>query len=222
MKMILFLALVLASISSQARHEGGSVVENGGSYVECKSELSKDISVNNIAVLDIFEGVVGQNLHYTKLAEFRGMPLAQAYPAAIAKFFARDTNQDMMYSHFERFRNQIEFTDDRLLPDLRIKSEVAEKKSCAVKQLAVQYIPFPAEPGADIKILIARNIWSSLETDQKVALLIHEFYEAIYYQIIGPCIYTEVRDRVGFILSDEALALSDREFQRQNRFKCTK
>lgn len=203
------LLIKLSFLLSSAFAGNGYVVGNGGETVICSSATQNyEILYNKSAVLDVFEGSVYWSFHYKKLSAFRGQPLEQAFPVAVRDFFKRSpgaANQFLKY--FSQFSKGVFLVEDSKLEDLHVWAPIASLHGCSVVQAAMQYAEGPGQLVKPLRIEIKKSLWKSLPTDQKIALLIHEYLEAWYFQVKGPAINFGVRDSVAFFLSDQAAAV---------------
>lgn len=201
---------------------GGSVVENGGNYVLCENNpVTNEVLSKGFGSLDIFEGSVQQGQHYKKLSSFRGQRLESAYPKAIKLFFGRwPSLRYEMQRLFDRRGADLTYVDESLLASRSRLSFVAIRKGCTVGQAAIQRVrPFEAL-GATLPILISRQAWSRFETDQKIALLVHEYLQAVLYSQQNSCAIRFSRDVVGRMLADEASSLSVGDWGRLIDLEC--
>lgn len=194
---------------------GGSVVENGGGVVRCAS-VTEDSNIfhSGIATIDLFEGQEHFRLNYSTLASFRGQSLEVAFPKTIRRFFRHSSGmQHRLLKMFGTFSSSL-FVADHSLPNLNAVSLTAWLKGCQTQPAAVQIVSTNGRSMDDVRLILGTRVWSELATDQKIALLVHEYLQAATHSITSSCAVGKIRVLVARILSDEGLELSADEWSR--------
>lgn len=197
----------------------GYVVGNGGNTVTCPPSVSGEIFSQQTAVLDVFEGKFGQGLSYTKLVSFRSQPLEIAFPKAVAVFLKHSPwrTQQVMGRFANRSQN-LRFVSGEL--PLKNSSLNAALRGCTVEQAAIQYTNIPITADAELKIDVSQSIWNGMGTDQKIALLMHEYILKDYLFSEGICAHSAIHNKVGFVLSDEAVRSNQGDWNTRAEFHC--
>ena len=200
------LVIVLVSMMVSQAWAGGSAVENGGTYVLCpQASADPQIFHRGIAVLDIFDGRNHAQLNYRQLSSYRGEALETAYPKAIKRFFGRSQGlQHRMLAAFKHFNTATKFVPEHTLPWLNTPSLPAWLAGCRVHPAAVQSVDSRGLGGDAVPLRIGREPWKAMGTDQKIALLVHEYLQATIHRIVPSCTAGKIRALVGQVLSDEA------------------
>lgn len=205
----LVLVAISAAILPAPSRAGGSVVENGGHFVHCANAVDSSVFRSRRASLDVFEGSERLGLHYRALASYRGETLERAYPKAIARFFARSPGlRQRLLALFASFRKSARFVPEASLSWRNQHSPVATERGCRVGRAIIQVVPSVGKFEGRVLLRIAREAWSELATDHKIALLVHEYLQATMHVIAPSCNVGRIRESVGRFLSDEALAMS--------------
>lgn len=210
---MLLLKILLATMNVSFANLGGSVVPNGGNSVLCPaSVVNSEILVNQYGVLDTFEGKYGFDYTFRKLASLRGRSLEEAFDRAVSMFLKRSPS--LTASFREQFIHRSRFIEmtDSPLEQLIPVSWHAMVKGCEVQQVAVQYFPDAQYPQTSVRLKIYRPIWNKLAIDQKVSLLFHEFLLAGTLEGCGRKAAEFVRENTGFVLSDQAEAFTEGEW----------
>ena len=185
----------------------GNVVGNGGFIVACPGHQSSEIFSNGIAFYDLYEDAGPQDATFKHLRSFRSLKFEEAFPQAVNLFLRHDpSRRERMLQRFSRFSRQTRFSNedlDGVLPSWKVFSN-----NCEVKQAAVQYghtLPRIDEP---MNLVIVKKIWNRLTTDQKIALIFHEY-------LVKDYIFAEnMRFSYAWVLSTNRDLLSDQGLQR--------
>lgn len=205
MKRLLLTALVVLPSFAFAN---GHVIPNGGDVAVCPADKAKpDIFHQGLAFLDLFEIKSSYRYTYRELATFRSMDLETAFPLAVKKFFDRSRSaQEMLLAHFGERAAQIRFVNGlKRLPEGSLNAVL---QGCRVRSFATQYSRTNSVPGTPLAIEIDRAIWQAAGTDQKLALLFHEYIFGEQLNSGTPCAHAYVSRLVGSVLSDQAATWS--------------
>lgn len=199
----------------------GHVVPNGGIFVRCPAENARsEIFSGGLALLDLFEARHGQRYTYRKLASFRGQSLETAFPKATRLFFGRSAflTEDLK-RHFRQRDRELTLSNRRasLFPHF---SYWASVNRCEFITAAVQRSPVIPNPSLPLSIELYAPVWTNLETDQKLALLFHEYVFGEMLARGNACAYQRIWSFIGYMLSDRALKDSDTEWTSRIDFDC--
>ena len=152
----------------------GNVVGNGGFIVVCPSHESSEIFSNQIAFYDLYEDAGPASATFKHLRSFRSMKFDEAFPKAVNLFLRHDPERaERMLQRFSLFSRQTRFSNadlDGVMPSWKVYSN-----SCKAQQAAVQYGHTHPRLDEPMDLVIVKKIWDRLATDQKIALLFHEY-----------------------------------------------
>lgn len=213
---MIILKLLLAMNAAMA---GGSVVPNGGTIVICPASVTQpQIFVNQTAVLDLFEGALDHGYTYKRLAQFRGKNFESAFIQAVRLFMEKSPgHRDRILEQFAVRSKAVRYVTE--LEDIvRTTSWWSFLKGCTLEQAAVQYTPRNPRSALGFEIQIRNAVWNGdktrkgLETDQKIALMLHEYLMAESIPALGACAYDNIRLAAGFVLSDQALVTPESQW----------
>lgn len=183
---------------------------------------STEIFAKGLALHDLFDGRV-RGRTYKKLASFRGQPFETAYPAAVKMFFGRSAYlQDALLTHFARRDRELRFTDGPL-PRIALTSIPVLLNGYRAVQAAVQWSPQIATVNDPLFIQISRAFWTgpaALETDQKIALLFHEYLFGTQIAVGNICASSRVVEVLSSVLSDQAFGMDRDEWAWSINFGC--
>lgn len=195
----------------------GSVVSNGGSVVTCPAAVASSSAVfsGGTAVLDLFEGVL-QGHTYRRLHAFRGQPFESAYPRAVALFLKR--NPFLLDRAMRTFRSVRGELGQEHLPRRHAFSWSSLLYGCRLQTAAL--LEGPHVRGA-MRLRLARGPWSSLETDQKIALLVHESLQMTALPEHGDCVTARLPLATAFVLSDRSLGVSNDGWEIESSLACS-
>lgn len=209
--------------AAQAAFAHGNVVTNGGYVVLCPSSVAQpQIFADGRAVLDIFEGWKAQGYTYKKLYSYRGQNLENAFPQAMRRFFSRSPWHGRSFQRQFANRNRMIKLTPTVL-QLGTYSWVANQFQCEVEQAAVQYMESQSSPEDLISINIRSDLWTgarALPTDQKIALLVHEYLLGEHRGINESCVVNRVRASTAALLSDQADSFSSSDWSDFITFEC--
>jgi hypothetical protein len=216
---MLFLSLVLV-LSAHAGN--GNVVGNGGNSVTCMAPFGTSPSfVQGQSILDLAEGETYVHFHYQKLLSLRQLPLEQGFARALSMFLSRSAfERTQLALRFHNFKEEVTWEPAGLMPLLTFSR--LQLKGCLIHQAAVQYGPAVASPSDPLKLSLSLPIWQRLTTDLRVALLFHEFLLKDRLLMQGACSTNQIRELVGFLLSDEAVAASNSDWSFELAKSCHK
>ena len=220
--MLGFLSFLLAAQFALAGN--GHVIGNGGNTVTCPSNPMDSIFLpKTTTVLDLMEGRVFYNYHYKKLSQLSGQTLETAFPLAVRTFLPLSSWEQIQFlNRFSKRAKQTFFvTED--LPLLSNNSSIflfAESLNCEIQQAAIQYGPQNPSPEDPLELKISKKIWETLQTDQKIALLFHEYLLKDRILSEGACAVQDIRDLIAFILSDESTQISPQAWRQTLDRQC--
>lgn len=124
-----------------------------------------------------------------------------------------------MLRHFRNRPAEIVFTNE-VLENLNRVSLYTIGRNCSCEQAAVQYYEVIANPHAPTRIRISNSIWNTLATDQKIALLVHEYYLTDTIVMYGHCTVQETPRITWSSLSDQALKATPSDRRLFYHFEC--
>jgi hypothetical protein len=217
--MLLLLSLALSLFA----HAGnGNVVGNGGNSVICMAPSGdSSVFVQRQSILDIAEGETYFQLHYKHLLSLRQLPLETGFARALALFLSHsDFERTQLALRMRNFKQEVTWAPMGLLPLFTFSR--LQLHGCTVHQAAIQYGPAEASPSDPLQLSLSLPIWQSLTTDLRVALLFHEFLLKDRLLMQGACSVDQIRELVGFLLSDEALAASASDWNFELARSCHK
>jgi hypothetical protein len=217
---VILLQIILSLNLAHARNNG-NVVGNGGNTVTCpQSVATSEIFSRQMTVLDLLEGQLLQSHSYKKLAGFRGQSLEQAFPQAVRMFLPYALwERGQFIGRFALRAQQMHFSPNDL-PALSSISFYAQSLGCTIQQAAIQYGSAQPIPVEDLYLDVSAKIWNAMQTDQKIALLFHEYLLKDRLLMQGGCAVNNIREITGFILSDEAGAVSQSDWQYETNQSC--
>lgn len=175
---------------------------NGGMGVFCTKA-----SPETATLLDVFEGA-RRGLTYRHLRSLRSLTVDQAFDRILRTHLRRAPDISNLFSAWSSRRaDEIEFARGPV-ESLRNPGSIANLGDCRRIQIAAQWIHFPLSLKAPQKILIDRAPWSLLPSDQRAALLFHE-YMIRWGHVAGAGCVRDVIGQVAYLLSDRALSDED-------------
>lgn len=181
---------------------GGYDFGNGGMVIRCGSADGPPA-----ALLDVHEGS-RRGATYRHLGSVRGQPLERAFARILRSHFGRAPEIERLFAEwFARRSTEIEFVRGPVHSP-RNPGSIEAPVGCRRVQAAAQRIRHPVTPGAPQEIRIDREIWNALPTDQRAALLVHEYMIRWNY-FVDSTRPREVIGQVSYLLSDRALADDD-------------
>lgn len=219
---ILFL---LSMAHGRAGGDNGNVAGNGGGIIVCPDKRTSDIFANGIAIYDVYEGKKTFNLTYKTLASFRSQNFEQAFNSAVSRFLKRDPwRASQIKENFGKRHSQIKMIhEDMGFGDV---SWWALWEGCDMRRAAMQYGPRVPSPVVVLNLEISSDIWNGggqypgLTTDQKIALLFHEYFMKDYLFVEGTCAYSLIHVLVSYVLSDQGLSDPDPKWREQVSRRC--
>lgn len=180
----------------------GNVVGNGGNVGQCEAG-------GRWKLLDLIEAGRDRGFHYTQLERYRGQNWERAFTAIVARYLRpAPATQRRLLELFRHRRAQMNFVKN----GLPLYSSGSLDGTCRVQQAAIQYTGSVLS-GSAVDLQISAPVWSVLDSDQRAALLLHEYLISTRLFEDGGCVTGEVRGLVAFVLSDEALAMAPGDWQ---------
>lgn len=200
--------LVLAAMILPAPAFAGGSWElgNGGNVVRCSqgSHGPELFGPTKLAVLDLYEGARWQQATYHELRSLRPLPWPRAFERLLDRFLSRSPERLARYrTWFARFPQESEFSESELPLAFEARFPLIGR-SCRSVQAIIQHTPFlPTRQSTRLQISLP--VWRQLESDQRAALLLHEYVLREMLFLYRNCHVADVRRQVGFVLSDQAL-----------------